>query len=231
MISLGERMKTYYEMPYKVILPMRMPVIIRLDGKAFHTYTDRMEKPFDQTLQMCFESAVLSLFTEIQGLVLAYMQSDEVSLLLHNYKRLESQAWFGNNLQKLVSVSSSMLTARFNMQMRDIENYTRKFAYFDARAFVLPENEVCNYFIWRQQDCIRNSISSVANHFFPPKQLHKKDRWDQLALLESIGIDWDNYSHTSKYGTTISAMYSTINTPIFTENRDFVERHLIVDDE
>lgn len=95
--SLGDRMKGY-EQAARVRLPMRMPVILRIDGRAFHTYTRDCDKPFDTKLMAAMDDVALRLCEEVQGAQIAYVQSDEISILVHNYKRLQSQAWFDNQV-------------------------------------------------------------------------------------------------------------------------------------
>ena len=118
-LSLGGRMKEYYEEVWKIKLPMRMPIIIRLDGRAFHSLTKQMEKPFDKKFIQNMQEVALKLCENISGAQLAYVQSDEISILMHNYKKLNSQAWFGNELQKLVSISASIASSEMTLKVND----------------------------------------------------------------------------------------------------------------
>lgn len=160
--DLSIRMKQNYENVFKHKLPERMPVIIRLDGRAFHTLTRGSEKPFDLSFINLMNETALYLCKEIQNVQIAYVQSDEISLLLHNYKRLNSQSWFDNEIQKMCSISAGLTTAKFNRDysFNIIKNFLKNedetidcdsipLAQFDSRCFVIPEDEVCNYFIWR----------------------------------------------------------------------------------
>lgn len=92
--SLGDRMKGFYEARSKTSLVRRMPVIIRLDGKAFHTFTKGFQKPFDSMLMKAMQETMKYLCENIQGCVLGYTQSDEITLVLVDYKKLTSEAWF-----------------------------------------------------------------------------------------------------------------------------------------
>lgn len=197
--SLGDRMKAY-EAASKGTLPGRLPVIIRVDGKAFHTYTRGAEKPFDEKLMEVMDDTARALCEEVQGSVLAYVQSDEISLLIHSYKDLESEAWFSNEIQKMVSVSAGIASATFSLGSSKIFSGTHKRAVFDSRAFVLPESEISNYFIWRQRDCIRNSINTIAQNLFSQKELHGKnlDQVKQL-LLDKADIDVDDQETWEPY--------------------------------
>src|SRR3954468_24438904 len=105
--SLGDRMKIF-ENAFRHSLPIRMPVIIRVDGCHFHTYTKDCIKPFDDKLIHAMNAVAKYLCENIQGTQLAYVQSDEISLLVHNYKCINTSAWFDNNIQKMVSVSAGM---------------------------------------------------------------------------------------------------------------------------
>lgn len=112
--ELGTRMKEYYEIPARSKLIRRMPVIIRVDGKAFHTFTRGFQKPFDPVMIKCMQETTKYLCENIQGCVLGYVQSDEISLLLVDYKRHNSSAWFDYDVMKICSISASMATAAFN---------------------------------------------------------------------------------------------------------------------
>ena len=202
--TLGDRMKNNYENISRYYLTRRMPVIVRVDGKAFHTFTRGFKKPFDDILVKTMQDTMKYLCENIQGCVLGYTQSDEISLVLTDYAELTTDAWFGNNLQKMCSVSASMATLAFNKffsgrvqefmydccdefgddvlpeKQNDYELahnvYFKKFnaAMFDSRVFTIPKEEVCNYLIWRQQDATRNSIQSVGQANFSQKELHGK---------------------------------------------------------
>lgn len=117
--TIGDRMKNNYENITRYYLTRRMPVIIRIDGKAFHTFTKGFKKPFDDVLVKTMQDTMKYLCENIQGCVLGYTQSDEISLVLTDYAELTTDAWFGNNLQKMCSVSASMATMAFNKFYRD----------------------------------------------------------------------------------------------------------------
>lgn len=202
--TLGDRMKNNYENITRYYLTRRMPVIIRVDGRSFHTFTKGFKKPFDDVLVKTMQDTMKYLCENIQGCVLGYTQSDEISLILTDYAEFTTDAWFGNNLQKMCSVSASMATLAFNKffseqvqefmydccdefgddvlpeKQNDYELahnvYFKKFnaAMFDSRVFTIPKEEVCNYLIWRQQDATRNSIQSVGQANFSQKELHGK---------------------------------------------------------
>jgi tRNA(His) 5'-end guanylyltransferase len=216
--ALGDRMKEFYEDRTRIKLPRRTFTIIRIDGKAFHTYTRGLERPFDQGLIEDMDATSAFLCKNIQGAKFAYVQSDEISLVLTDFDELGTHAWFDNNLQKMASVAASMATAEFNRLrlMRGFGNYEQtptqgraivsqfNMAQFDARVFQIPFiDEVENYFIWRQQDAVRNSISSVAQSLYSPKELHgvKTDQMQELIFQK--GINWNDYAPRLKRGGII----------------------------
>lgn len=204
--SLGDRMKKNYEKRSQIKLIRRMPVIIRLDGRAFHTFTKGFKRPFDEELNRIMRETTIFLLEQIQGAKLAYTQSDEISILVTDYDYLETQAWFDNNIQKICSVSASIATCEFNKQYLQpwLKNYYElaeysheveempKLANFDARCFNIPKEEVNNYFVWRQNDWIRNSIQMVAQSLYSHKELHGKGQIEQLGMIAREGIDWRN---------------------------------------
>lgn len=159
--DLAKRMKTY-EAVSKTTLVRRMPVIVRIDGKSFHTFTRGFEKPFDEVLMTAMKKTMKYLCREIQGCVLGYTQSDEITLVLIDYKKLDSSAWFDNEVQKICSVAASMATMAFNKYFLDgvadfsghsdssvrffdlfsaYRKAVAKGAMFDARCFNVPKEE------------------------------------------------------------------------------------------
>lgn len=257
--TLGDRMKGAYENKYRLYLPERIPVIIRLDGKAFHTFCRGLKKPFDDLFISVMQDTMLDLCKNISGCKLGYVQSDEISLLLVQ-TRDESQPWFDNNIQKIVSVSASMATLYFNKNFEKrvlelMENYAKdksdyteeelKYidkldskiytAMFDSRVFVLPKEEVNNYFIWRQIDCTRNSILSLAQSLYSDKEIHgiKCDALQDKMFIEK-SVNWNNLSTVKKRGTCAIRKEVEVNgvarnkwfidedIPIFTQDKTYV---------
>lgn len=184
MDSLGDRMKHNYEDVTRFYLIRRMPVIIRLDGKAFHTFLRNTKKPFDEHFIQCMYFAAADVADQIQGFKVLYTQSDEVSILITDYDDLNTQGWFDYNIQKIVSVSAALMTAKFNFY------YASKNAVFDSRVFNIPREEVANYFLWRALDWQRNSIYMYAGAFFSHKQLMNKGQEDIHEMLHGIGKNW-----------------------------------------
>lgn len=261
--SLGDRMKTYEAVP-KNFLMRQTPVIIRLDGKAFHTFTKGFQKPFDTALTRAMQTTMKQLCENIQGCVLGYTQSDEITLVLCDYQTITTDAWFGYNVEKMCSVAASMATLYFFKALceyRDelwesndcsfldkINLINRKLemgAYFDARCFNVPKEEVVNCLIWRQQDATRNSIQALAQSLYSQKQLSGlKCSQLQDKMFEEKGVNWNDLSVYQKYGVCAikkavpkfveaknSEFVKLINrskwiidfdTPIFTQDRDYI---------
>lgn len=246
-LSIGNRMKDNYEHRFKFKLPLRMPVLIRIDGKAFHTFTKGFKEPFDENLMKVMDYTAYFLCQEIQTTVCAYLQSDEISLLLHNYKKLTSDAWFDNNIQKMVSISASLATYHFNKWFQKIfrENgaiteYNNpahildRYALFDARVWVLPEKEVCNYFIFRQLDWQRNSLSMLARSLYSQKELNGKKREDLHNMIYEKGENWNDLPIPMKRGRCVikkdGEWVVDNEIPDFTKERNYIERFLTTEE-
>ena len=227
--DLGVRMKTFYEQIPKTKLMRRCPVAIRIDGKAFHTFTRGFQKPFDEVLIKSMQETMKYLCENIQGCVLGYTQSDEITLILVDYKKLTSSAWFDYEVQKICSIAASMATMAFNKFFADnVEkeilsnsdkegnvvddnleiihinhvHSMRKGAMFDARCFNIPKEEVTNLVYRRQLDASRNSIQMVGQANFSHKELQNKSCNDiQDMLMAQKSINWNNLPTYQKRGS------------------------------
>ena len=251
MSSLGDRMKQY-EAVSKSCLIRRMPVIIRLDGCHFHTFTRGFEKPFDELLMCSMIRTMKYLCQNIQGCVFGYTQSDEISLILVDYKKLNSSAWYDNEVQKMCSVAASLCTLKFNEVFREevckyfadkkeclLAAYNKALktgAVFDCRAFNVPKDDVCNCIIWRQQDATRNSIQALAQSVFSHKELHglSCDKLQDKLFLER-GINWNDLETYKKLGTACynrgeehSDWVVDYNMPILIQDNDYINKHIFV---
>lgn len=225
--DLGMRMKEY-ENVSKTRLVRRMPVAIRIDGKAFHTFTRGFQKPFDEVLIKAMQDTTLYLCKNIQGCVFGYTQSDEITLILCDYQKLETSAWFDYEVQKLCSISASMATMRFNKVFGESINewfFPKRFnlydegipqywdtlkaanergAMFDARCFNIPKEEVTNLIYWRQLDAERNSVQMVGQACFSHKELHGLScKAIKEKLLTERNIDWDGLKPYLKRGSAV----------------------------
>ena len=250
--SLNDRMKNNYEERSKMFLTRRTPVIIRLDGKAFHTFTRGLKRPYDEVFHEAMNNTLKYLCENIQGCKFGYTQSDEISLLLTDYDTLQTDSWFNYNVQKMCSVSASMATLAFNkffidaysdwmdsvayfqdfdIEMDYIKTIEGKFnkAMFDSRCFNIPEDEVVNCFIWRQQDATRNALQMLGQCYFTNKQLYNKSQGEvQDMLMLEKGINFNNMPTEFKRGVTCIRVNGKWvidkECPIFTKDRDYIMR-------
>lgn len=223
--DFGKRMKEYEKVSQNKLM-RRSPVIIRIDGKCFHNFTKNFVKPFDELLIKTMQQTMVYLCKNIQGCVLGYTQSDEISLLLIDYKNVNTAPWFDYEVQKMCSIVASMTTMIFNQKFNenvqdfgydycynegtsnyrdyiegdkkeDYERFRRVYckvlgtAMFDARTYNIPKDEVANYFYWRQNDAIRNSIQMVGQANFSHKALQNKSCSDIKSMLLKKGIDFN----------------------------------------
>ena len=198
--TLGDRMKADYENRTRFLLPRRTYTVIRVDGKAFHTYTRDCRRPFDEDLMSAMDAAMSGLCTNIEGARLGYVQSDEISIIVTDFGSTQTEAWFDGNVQKIASITASMATAHFNRAR--LAQGCDGMATFDSRVFTIPDpGEVENYLIWRQQDATRNSISMTAQAYFSHIELQGKSSNElQEILWQERGINWNDMPAGFKRG-------------------------------
>ena len=267
--TLNQRMKENYEYVSKTRLTRRTPVIIRLDGKAFHTFTKHFQRPYDEIFHKAMNNTLKYLCANIQCCKFGYTQSDEISLLLTDFDTITTDAWFNYEVQKMCSIAASMATLAFNRYFRDAINeetsgkqiteyYKQLFiardkgAMFDARCFNIPEDEVVNCFIWRQQDATRNAIQMLGQAHFSAKELKgKKNDQIQDMLMTQKNINFNDMPTEFKRGvccrkvdackpkipgdkdsgidlsTKHQVWYIDKEIPIFTQDRDYISKHII----
>lgn len=204
---LGDRMKRNYENVTRFTLPRRTHTIIRLDGRSFHTYTRQLTRPFDHDFHDNLVTAAMFLCREAQGCKLAFVQSDEISLVLTDYDTIHSEPWFGGVVQKIASVAAGTLSSYFNycawVHRNNLES--PRIGVFDARVFAIPQlAEVLNYLVWRQADATRNSISMTGAHHLGHKTIdHKSTNEIQDMLWREKGVNWNDMPESFKRGTLI----------------------------
>jgi len=236
--SLGDRMKGYEAVPQNILMK-RTPVIIRVDGKAFHTFTKRLEDktPFSQVMSHCMISAASYLTHYVQGACFAYGQSDEISLLLRDWQTFDTQQLYGGKVQKIVSISAAMATSAFYATYEKLAypiEYTPERPLFDSRVFNVPYEEVVNYFVWRQKDAMRNSVNMLGQYHFSHKQLQGKKVPDVKEMLMEQKTPWEDQSLLNQRGFVVEKTHSfsarscnyDAEIPIFTEDREYIEKWL-----
>lgn len=212
-INIEARMKAYDDVTRRNLM-RRTPVIIRVDGRGFHTFTEGFGRPFDTLFRETMALTMLEMCRNIQGCVFGYTQSDEMSFLLCDWGSVDTESWFGNKERKLVSITASMATAYFNRifyekviasedstPYREAETGAIKLATFDSRAFNIPMEDVINYFIWRQQDAERNSLQDVARMYYSHNELNKVGKSKlQDKLFTEHGVNWNDIPTMYKRG-------------------------------
>lgn len=243
--SIGDRMKERYENRNRYFLPRRTYTIIRVDGKAFHTWTKGFDRPFDLDLMSLMDLVAKTMCEEIQGAKLAYVQSDEISILLTDFETPNTEAWFNGNMQKMVSISAAIATAKFNDSALDaFQNggikkfFNMDLALFDSRVFTISDPiEVENYFIWRQQDATRNSIQMAARALYSHTECNNKNTSQLQDMCHEKGVNWNDYSPREKRGGLVTkepfltknpktgeditrTQWTVKGAPIFTQERE-----------
>jgi tRNA(His) 5'-end guanylyltransferase len=213
--SLGDRMKQNYEDRTRFSLPRRTYTIMRVDGRAFHTWTKGLDKPYDKDFMDCMDAAAIRLCQEVSGTQFAFVQSDEISLLATDFEDEATQSWFDGNIQKWVSVGASIAATAFNQVVANraapgwvepVDPWSKKQpnATFDARVFTIPDYvEVENYFIWRQKDAERNSVTLLAQAYASHKQLQGKSTAERHEIIHAAGDNWAKHPIRFKHGAVI----------------------------
>lgn len=211
-----------WEYRYKTLLDSQHYVLIRVDGRAFHTYCERLDKPYDRLLIDAMQGTMGHLANNLQGVRFAYTQSDEISLLITAFQGDEKDGTrelpFGGSLQKLVSHTAAMASVEFNrIRIRQGAAFANSsnLATFDSRAWTFPGNDegmglVMKYFRWRQQDCIRNSVHMAARAVFSAKELHGVNSREQRRMLAEAGNPWEDLPDKFKYGSILRKERQTL---------------------
>lgn len=199
--SFGDRIKELEAVSAKAVLSEDEPICVRIDGKAFHTYTRGLERPFDKRLSEAMIET-MNYLVEKADARLGYTQSDEISLVFFKTAP-HQQNFFGSRVQKLTSVLASMATAKFNAEVhKKIPEKSDVFAFFDCRVWNVPTlQDAADVFVWRQEDAIKNAVSMAASAYYSHKVLHGKNSMEKIAMLKEKGIDWNDYPLFFKSGT------------------------------
>jgi tRNA(His) 5'-end guanylyltransferase len=226
---LEDRMKLY-ENSNNLVLPKNMPLILRVDGRAFHTLTKKLDKPFDIRIMDMMNQVAQDLCKEIMNARIAYVQSDEISILIYNH--ILSDVWFGNKQQKMTSISASVATLSASKILDNYGiNYDNKLS-FDSRVFLIPEKDVNNYFIWRQRDWERNSLQMLTRSYYTHKEVDGKNHVQMHDMIHTAGDNWDNLPTEYKRGRCCvydygNGKWSIDNEiPIFAQQHEYIEKYL-----
>lgn len=221
--TLGDRIKKY-ERASRPFLTPNSPVLIRVDGKAFHTWAKHMGKPFDCGLIRSMQEATLKTSRQMQGFKLGYTQSDEATFMITDTDRLESQPWMDYNVNKLVSITASLFTVYFNDAALNYISPLTAPAFFDARAFNVPYEDAANAFLWRQRDWERNSLMMYARGFYSHSKLHKKNASQVHEMLHAYNANWADLDPVLKNGSWLHQDGSFSHDKlVYTEIQDLIE--------
>ena len=223
--DLGKRMKQDYEDALRLSVPRRSYVVVRIDGRAFHQFTRKLERPYCRALADALDKAAAALCAEMTGCRFAYGQSDEYSFLLTDFEREDSPLWFDGNVQKMVSVSASVFTAHFNQAFP-----TDRPASFDSRLLVMSRHsEVAKYFLWRQLDASANSLNMLASAHYAHAELLNRSNEEKHDLLFAKGINWAKQPADFKRGRVVKqrpggGWETDLAIPVFNRDRSYLEQ-------
>jgi tRNA(His) guanylyltransferase len=201
--ALGDRMKMYEGIEAGRRLMPLAPTLARIDGRAFHSFTRGMERPFDPRFSAAMVATTEHLVRET-GACMGYTQSDEITLAWHSTD-IKSQIYFDGRVAKMVSQLAAQATlAFFREVLTRMPEYAPRLPTFDARVWQVPNRtEAANVFLWREWDATKNSLSMAAAAFYSPKQMHGKHGGDQHDMLHAAGVNWNDYPAGFKRGTYV----------------------------
>lgn len=200
--DMGDRMKEYDSATEVRLMPL-LPTFARVDGRAFHTFTKGMNRPYDDRMASAMIETCLYLARETNA-CMAYTQSDEITLAWLSKDR-KSQIWFDGRHTKMVSQIAALATLTFFRIIQEkIPDYAKKLPTFDARVWQVPNiAEGANVFLWRELDATKNSISMAAQSVYSDNQLHGKISEEKQEMLWQKGINWNDYPAFFKRGSFV----------------------------
>lgn len=223
--DLGRRLKRDYEDALRVFLPRRTYTVIRIDGRAFHTFTRDLDRPYCRELAHALDRSALVLCQEMIGCRFAYGQSDEYSFLLTDFETPDAPCWFDGNVQKMVSVSASIFTAAFSAHYP-----AKRTATFDSRVMIISQRaEVEQYFLWRQLDAAANSLNMLAAAHYSHTELLGKSTAEKHELLHAHGVNWAKERADFKRGRVVrrdadsQSWTIDLEIPIFSRNSAYLD--------
>lgn len=200
-LSFGDRIKAIEAIYAKQTIDPEKPFCVRLDGKAFHTFTKGLKRPYDERLSKAMVETMNFLMEKTEAR-LGYTQSDEISLVFFKLNPAQQQ-YLGGRVQKMTSIFAAMATAKFNQIVaQTIPEKADTLAFFDARVWSVDSlSDAAEVIVWRQEDAIKNAVSMAAHSVFSNKQLYKKNSQEKITMLADCGYDWADYPEFFKSGT------------------------------
>lgn len=216
--NLGDRMKQYENAESSRRLMPLLPVLARIDGRAFHSFTRGMDQPFDAGFSACMLNTTESLVCGT-GACMGYTQSDEITLAWYadNHK---SHIWFDGRIAKMTSQLAALATLMFyRAVLKRMPKYAERLPTFDARVWNVPnKTEGTNVFIWREWDATKNSVNKAASVYYSHSQLHGKNSQQKQDMLHDKGVNWNDYPACFKRGTYVQRR--TIVVPFVVDDLD-----------
>ena len=209
--ALGDRMKSYESVSTSRKAFKGQPLMVRLDGKAFHTFTKGLKRPYDLALTELMQDTTAALVDRFQATV-GYTQSDEITLVWYVAPDSDSQYPFDGRFQKLESLCASFCSVYFNSKLPTyLPEKVGQLPTFDARAFVLPTlTEAYHGILWRQNDCTKNAISMAAQSMFSHKALQEKNGSEMQEMMWSKhSVNFNDYPYYFKRGTFVRRVKRT----------------------
>jgi len=201
--DLGDRMKLYEGMESERRLMPLLPVLARLDGRAFHSFSRGMDRPFDAAFSKAMVDTTSALVQET-GACMGYTQSDEITLAWHSESH-KSQIWFDGRIAKMTSQLAAQATLIFyRLILERMPHYADRMPTFDARVWNVPNrSEGANVFLWREWDATKNSVNMAASAYYSHKALMGKNTPQKHDMLHEKGVNWNDYPAVFKRGAYI----------------------------
>jgi tRNA(His) guanylyltransferase len=200
--AAGNKCKSYESAESERRAMKGIPLLARLDGRAFHTFTKGLTRPFDPNMSMCMIETAKYLVQETVAMV-GYTQSDEITLLWHCDANSNSEYFFNGRFQKITSILSAMATAKFlGLVAQHLPSKAHELPLFDCRVWQVPTlQQAAETFIWREDDATKNSITMAAGAYYAHDELEGKSSSDKHEMLFRVGVNWNDYPAFFKRGT------------------------------
>lgn len=202
--AMGDRMKEFEGIETGQRFIPLLPIVVRLDGRSFSSYTKWMERPYDVLMSRTMIETTKALVRETNA-VIGYTQSDEITLILYS-DAFDSEIWFDGKKQKMISCLASFCSVTFYRLICEAnpEKKTAPLPTFDCRAYNAPsKTEAVNAVLWREKDATKNAISSAARSLYSHKDIEGKTGSEKQEMLFAKGVNFNKYPAAFKRGTFI----------------------------
>lgn len=202
--ALGDRQKSFENVEACQVLVPGLPIMVRLDGRAFSTFTRGLARPYDERMSRCMIETTKYLVQHTHADI-GYTQSDEISLAFSLSLDLDKQMMFNGRVQKICSVFASMASVKFNQMVQQLmPEKASLLPVFDGRCWNVNDlDTACECFLWREADATRNSLTMAASSLYSHGELHKVGSKEKHDLLHAKGVNWNNYPAFFKRGTYV----------------------------